>query len=627
MKWLLNTSTSYLDRFDRTEYAGKPLANGWISNITTHPDYTAENHGFVHPNYMSAGILFKDHALLASVIADSEIDPVLFRLWDGLYEKVIKAWTSAEGITVPIQGQDWWYNQLAANIEIHAATNLFRDNKDAAYLELEALESQARVQSSNGNGCFLEANGENCRIREFQTAKDMEHQAAARIAHTYLLHLYNGIGVEPSTEQEFFRNIEGVYSYPYGSSIVYRTDKILTSFSWRNCAMALTMPEKGLWTITALPASCFGTVSLKGVRENPYLSNERTILYVRDEKIISYEKGFAASARIPRGDDELFQDVAFVALPEGRTVYLEKFTAGADCIAEEMRTGLVGIRNEKYDELPEVAKGYKKLYINGKLADKFFGFYGNEPDRRVVWSKVGTVNLDDEIGYIMSGSDQVEYLNKHVYPKWKGVEDIMTLNLRKEPVEFKKGQSTDTFVLMTLPNSDTEDTEKAAACFSVLETGNEYTDVVVNDEYLVYNSRCYKDTAVTAVRRLTEPCAAGDRILLYEGFNRYEGFTRYENFNEQDQSTNGQCRGTISWKGKIAGRSCGWIRAAFAIEFEPEGAGDGKAAVLEADVSTDDRAILHNNSDKLLNLKITCLKTGCCMSAQIKPYEYMTVSI
>lgn len=87
----------------------------------------------------------------------------------------------------------WWYTSQPAVQLLHCFMNIFKNNKDAALFERITINSLEKIQESNGNGCLYEKNGEECRITEFQTAKDMERSAAVTLVESYLLHYFGGI--------------------------------------------------------------------------------------------------------------------------------------------------------------------------------------------------------------------------------------------------------------------------------------------------------------------------------------------------------------------------------------------------------------------------------------------------
>ncbi|NSW90070.1 MAG: hypothetical protein HPY74_05165 [Firmicutes bacterium] len=636
IEWLLCACTTYLDRFNRSNYLGKPLAGGWINSITIHPDYTTENHGFVHPNYLSAGLIFGGHISLFNLLAGQEIVPNPFLHWDDIYEKALKVWTMYDGLITPIQGQDWWYNQQAGTAVVHAYLNIFKKNEDAASLERMALESVAKIQDSNKNGCLYEARGEECRITEFQTAKDMEHQAACGIAKIYLLHCFGGEGKIPTSKEELNLKLKGVYNYPYGNSIIHRTQNSFSCFSWRNCVMALTLPQKGMWTVTAMISSYTGVVKLRDNKQNTEstcilnteindeqgnksnkisnknsnnslnfgITNEDVIRNVIDENIIPREDGFAVTARIERGRRELLQDVSFVALPDGNTVYIEKFTAAEDCMVEEMKTGTIGIRNEHYGYMPNVAKGYRNVYLEGDKIETFEGYYGKDPDRIVEWQNVSYINIDNEIGYIIFNNNSVEYVNKHQYPKWKGIEDILTLNKCREPFSLSKGSSLEPFILISLPNCTYKETAELAKNVTVLNVDDHNVSMLIFNNFLIYCNREYSNISAAGYIDLSTNSSINNNsnsIYLFKGHNRIE-------------------KNKYIWNGDISKRESGWHQSGFVLHDLKNT--DISDISLDIDIAANNRAVFCNSSDKEISFKVEAVCSGVIYDIVLKPQQY-----
>ena len=54
-KWMMNCCTVPEDRYSNLVIDGRRVRD-WVTTTTTHPDFSVENHGIVHPNYMSSKI-------------------------------------------------------------------------------------------------------------------------------------------------------------------------------------------------------------------------------------------------------------------------------------------------------------------------------------------------------------------------------------------------------------------------------------------------------------------------------------------------------------------------------------------------------------------------------------------
>lgn len=511
MKWAINSVTTYKDRLaDPSGLIDMPAGNR-VRTVTFHPDMTAENHAFVHPSYLCAGTNLRGIYAVMALTAGQEILPAALHNNEQLYERTIKIWAQFDGLAVPVQGQDWWYNRQHERQLTHTILNVIHGNRDAARLARSAFDSIEGIQSSNSRGCLLEERGEECIINKAhaQFARDLEHGSAVDLLCSYLLHLFGGPGAEPSDPEEMTERLTGVYTYPYGNSIVHRRSDSFASFTWRNNVMALTLPAKGLWQVTPLYASYTGTMEFTEKKGIAGLTNEAIIRSVERESILPYQDGFAATVTIARGNRELLQHAAFLSLPNGSTVYVEQFEALKDCEIQDAQTGIIGIRNENYSAMPHLAPGTRTLYRpDGAIT--FRGFYGQEPNEVRSYPPDTYVNVDHYMGYVTLGGHGIKYINKHEYPKWKGVEDILVLNDIGSKV-FKAGQKLEPFIVVSLPNQSARQTAAVS-----LQTGQLSTD----QDVIIVETENY----MTAVNFRSDALLATANKQIADGIvNLYEG--------------------------------------------------------------------------------------------------------
>jgi hypothetical protein len=511
--WSLNAITTPIDR------AREPKS---IQTVTFHPDFTTENHGFAHPGYICAGINLRGIHAIFSLIGDEVISETVLFNNEHLYNKTIKVWAQFDGLAVPIQGQDWWYNRQHERQFTHAFMNVIHGDSDASLLERRALAVIEGIQNSNEQGCLLEENGEQCIISGYQTAKDMEHTSAKDLVTSCLLHLFGGAGAVPSDGDEMNSRLRGVYVYPYGCSVIHRTRDSFSSFSWRNRVMGLTIPAKGCWSITPIPASYTGTVEFEVNSQRTIHSNERYVLQTERENIRDYEDGFGAMASLMRGVEELRQDVAFVSLPDGKTVYVECIQLLKSCNIAEMNTGMIGIRNERFSAMPDLAQGHKTIYFPNQTAS-YEGFYGREPNRITDFPPAEWVQVDDEIGFVLFGSQGIRYINQHEYKKWKGVEDILILNRRNEGA-FNGPSKLVPFVVVTLPNRTKEETKAIVNLTHLFTCDKEGVVLLGCERQLIFANF---NTTALIVRAESESKLNLNKMPLYEGINRIKGHSYF----------------------------------------------------------------------------------------------------
>lgn len=587
--WAANTCTTYLDRYINDPF----FPYNRVMSVTTHPDFTTENHGFVHPTYMGSGIALRGKAALLHFICGKTPSPVFFYHWEDVYDKTLKLWCDYDGIPVPIQGQDWWYNHQPAMQLIHAFMSVFKNSSDAASLERITLGSLEKIQESNGNGCLYEKNGEDCRITEFQTAQDMERGAAVALCESLLLHYFGGTGAQPLSKAELDKKLEGVYYYPYGSSVVHRLANSFSVFSWRSCAIGLTMPEKGMWTITPYTSSYVGTIEVESSKGFKALTNEHMVRYVNNEKVLPKEEGFGATASIERGGGCLIQDVSFISLPNGNTVYTERIKAVSDCVIKSLKTGQIGIRNEKYSSIPEVAKGYRTIYAFASDPQVFKGYYGKDPDLSYKWNNLSYINIDNEIGYVLFNSEETEYFNKHQYSKWKGVEDILTLNFKDEKTTLQKDDRLSPFAVVSSPNLDLSGTADLAGNTRMFRTECPNTIAIESNMFMTFVNYNYSDITIKASLDLNENYA-----YIYSGISKIKD-------------------GSFEWTKNAEKREAGYFKAAYKLTW------DGNIDI-EAILGDGNLLILKNCSEDAALIKINDLTTDSEYEVEIEGSSFIS---
>lgn len=543
VNWSMNVVTTYRDRLAYPSGLIDKTNGLQVTTVTFHPDYTSENHAFVHPSYYCAGTNLRAiHAVFALMSGQPVMESALHNNVP-LYERTVKIWSQFDGLNIPVQGQDWWYNRQHERQLTHTILSVLSGHADAARFARSSLDSIERIQASNGIGALLEENGEECVINRDhgQFAKDLEHGSAYDLAVSYLLHVFGGEGAAPSDPAELAERLSGVHQYPFGGSIIHRTPTTFTSFTWRNNVMGLSMPAKGVWNVTPLYASFTGTMKLESDGVVPGgLTNESIIRGVEKEDIIPYADGFGAVVEITRGNGDMKQDVAFVALPDGRSVYVERFRVLKACVVREWQTGTIGIRNEHYTAMPELAPGTRTLYM-ADGTETFRGFYGREDDEVKHFGQVPYVNVDHTIGYLLYGTRGVRYVNRHVYPKWMGVEDILVLNDFGDHT-FDKPQTLEPIVIVALPNQAAGETAASYAGTYRYDTGRSDLMVLETEGTLVYASFADTDQTIS-VRKVADVLGTID---LYEGVQVLE-------------------EGSIAWTGTIPGFRSGYSVSRYTV--------------------------------------------------------------
>ncbi|HBN84377.1 MAG TPA: hypothetical protein DDZ89_11085 [Clostridiales bacterium] len=539
-RWAFNSCTTYMDAFREDASDGRRIYRGWINTVTTHPDYTTENHCFVHPNYLACGIHIRAVIAIMCQMAGVPIPEAVTYRWNDVYDNTLKLWSDMDGTPIPIQGQDWWYYSLPDSHFTHAVMHVIKGDVEAGAYEKKALQRVKSVQDGNENGCFYEKDGKKFVINKYQSAFEMDHMAASSVALTFLLHKYAA-----GTPKSRSSSLTGVYHYPYGNSVIRKSEDSFACFTYRNNCMVFCFPKKGLWFFTPRTANLIGEITVEGFQGDPGLANFQVVRNMERTCIKEEKDSFTAHGTIDRGLGMLDQQVGMIALPNDMCVYSHIYTANKDIKVTSMRAGIIGIRNENYVNSPDVAKGYKTIYA-GDLVKTYKGYMGGD-DIVDYYPDVHYMNIDDEMSIIALYNRQVIYVNVHHYPKWVGLEDVCILDYNDKPFGVTNGEKFGKLLTVMSPNQTFQKGKELYESMKVWDTKRVDVDVVQLEGFLCYVNHSEEDLVVKAKR--SDQCEYMD---IYSGV------------------TTGGCNMTV-WEKRISKHSSGFLNPICRIKGIQEG--------------------------------------------------------
>ncbi len=521
INWSLNTVVTAKDKLENErDKVSFKVRNGILvdknkygfSSVTFHPDYTAENHGYVHPDYIGAGIGLRiSSAIFPLILGKKVYESVLYNNQQ-LYDQVIKPWSTINGNSISIEGQDWYYHRHGIKFLLHSTMDLFFKDPIAKLMKFNSLSIIEKRQNNNNNGCLIEKNGNSLWINPGkQTAQDMEYGYARSILLSYIMHLYMTSDSPTISNEDALEKLAGNYDYPYGNISVYRTKDSFSSFSTRGTIMGLSLPKNSEFDITPTFQSFTGIISLQNQKTTVAegLMNWNNIAKIANKKhLVYYEKGFSSTVELSRADNTVLQHSSFTALDNGSCVYIESLHGTKEKMPPlSIKTGLIGVGNEHIIGLSE-AKGYKNIYFNSHK-ETFLGNYQGE-NLTLCEKNVNYVNVDNSIGYLLYNSSSVCYQNIHQYNKWKGLEDLLTLNkteqISKEPL-----------FIVSLPNQNSDET--LLTYLKTIVTCNSLkTPIIRTDDKRISVNFTEKKVAVTEIFTIKTPI-----IKLFNGTTTLRG--------------------------------------------------------------------------------------------------------
>ncbi len=469
-RWMYSTCSAPQDAKDRGAL-GRTTAAALAGKIfTALPDYWAENHGMVHPNYTASGVRPLSSAGVQLKLWGRELPPELFWNRRRVYEN-LKAMTDGWGYAQAVQGMDWHYLPAAGSENPHSAAAVFFDDADAAALLRRGLRNAELRQDGNGGRMYDRDFAE--RAHDQQDPMIMREVTISAVAHQYLFHRLFGPGPPPTPEDELERRLAGVREYPHAGFVHHRHPKGQTSFSWRNSVMAMPLTREGIYTFAPCSDSWLGRPVVKGRPDSHRLKRAR---------VTDYDDGFAVAMTMDRCQESLRQQVLFASLPDGRTLSFERFTALEDLTLESLDQGFLRITNEHFPRLEPNCRGVRTLYRPDGSTD-YKGWLG-EREAEDIEDSLGRpewLNVDDRLGIVFSATGEAGYLNRHYYKPYRAIADDLTLSRQADEEALRAGEEAGSLTALLIPEQTHEDTP--ASRLDVL-TGPDGSACLVTDGYL-----------------------------------------------------------------------------------------------------------------------------------------------
>jgi hypothetical protein len=441
-RWMFSTVTTQQDTKNRAPFAdGETAARLTGETFTTLPDYMAENHGMVHPGYTASGVGFSGNLGVIYGVFGASLPKHAYFNRQEIYDQ-LKRTTDLTGCMHPMQGMDWPYLWPDPGTGTHAAAALLLKDADGAFFERCALRTLEGRQDGNGGRMYDQEMAE--KVHDIQDPLIIRESAIENPAVVYLLHRVLGAGPAPTPEKDILKRLGGVKVYPHSGFVFHRHRRGQTSFSWRNCIMALPLNSEGLYTVA--PAS------------NSFLASVRVKDRPDFEKLVSIrvdegQEGFAAAMAMDRAQGAIRQEVLFAGLPNGTSLSWERLTAREAVTVEGVEQGFLRIINEDFKGMEGNCNGSRTLHTPAG-AEVFQGFVTTDPDSDVVrtYDHPAWVNVDDRLGLVFRGMGRTVYHNRHYFKPWWAVADDLTLSRIARPFRAKAGETVGELAALIAPD-------------------------------------------------------------------------------------------------------------------------------------------------------------------------------
>lgn len=413
--------SAFATRADRTSdrmVDGRPVRD-WVKGANVHSDFTLENHGFVHPDYMMAISMNLTNALVYRLLGRPAPQAVLFNA-QPMYDS-LKFFSLPDGGLFYPNATDWNLHELAHTWNVHTLMERVGRDRQAGALAKLGLATLERMQARNPDG-RLYAPGEYTSYRNFEAHAGFLTSTALLSAKLW------PAAEDPKPLATVWKELEGGRMFDDGRFFVLRAPGALSSFAWGLRIMGQTIPFDADPVVNPMNHSYLGLAQDWNDTDRPGqigvgslgLQSAVSADTVRFRTVIPWRENGAMSvtaSSVQSGRTHMF---SFTALPSGKSVFMERF--GAE-VEGPVHSGLVSLVEEP-------------AWVYGKKA------------RRIERDDHSWLNVDDRLGFAVAASGSIQ-----VRPDYHS--QALILNDAPRPLSID--------VIVTLPGATAAETREFAA--------------------------------------------------------------------------------------------------------------------------------------------------------------------
>lgn len=320
-KWVIS---SYLRPSDATNQAvvdGRTVAEQFTgANIDD--DYTLENHGFVHPDYMTAFALSLGCEIDYRMTGRKSPDAMTYNV-AGIYQN-LKWFVLPDGGYVYPNGQDWRLFRNADWIRSHLLMACYAGDPDAWSLAMRSLDVIDRMQARSANGSIYLP-------EEFFFASTHSDLLRGLALAWLAIQTADPIRDEPT-------ELLGVRRLDSAKIILNRTPTAVHTFAWGARTMAQCVPYALDRIVSPHERNGVGSIRLKGAKS-------ALPIRVRSVEVQSEKNGFTADLVVDHGDGTITAELHFCSQADGAWTVRERLRAEKAIETQQIGTGLIGILN------------------------------------------------------------------------------------------------------------------------------------------------------------------------------------------------------------------------------------------------------------------------------------------
>ncbi len=341
-RWAMSAFLRPADAENEAIVDGRTVAEQFVgANI--YDDFTLENHGIVHPDYMTTFSLAAGCATDFRMSGRREPEAVMHNV-GGIYEN-LKWFVLPDGGFVYPSGQDWQLFRNADWLRCHVLMSVLARDPDSWELGRRSLAALEKMQSRSTSGAVY-----------------LPEETFFASSHSDLLRSLAGSWLMLSWAEDLPRNFQprlGVRRLEAAKIVLHRTAAAVNSLSWGNGLMAQSAANALDRIVSPHPRNGVGAIRLAG--QNRALPVRVQSVEVREEA-----DGFVAEVVAEHGPGVFRAELRYQSHADGRWSMSERLVAMRDASTAEIATGLIGILNN-----PQwiYERGYREITLDGETTE------------------------------------------------------------------------------------------------------------------------------------------------------------------------------------------------------------------------------------------------------------------
>ncbi len=337
-RWVFSSFLRPADASSERIVDGRTVAEQF-TGANIYDDFTLENHGFVHPDYMTTFSLSLGCALDYTLTGRKPPEALLYNT-AGIYEN-LKWFLLPDGGFVYPSGQDWTLFRHPGWIHVHILQAVYGRDPDAWQLAGRSLAAMEKMQARNPSGAIFSEG-------EFFFPSTQTDRLGSMACDWLVLQTAGEIA-------DRFQQRLGIRRLDAGKLILHRTETMVNSFSWGAKVMAQPTPLAMDRIVSPDQRNGIGQVRLTG-------SRFALPIEVREVSVENGDDWFEARLILDHGR-AVRAELRFRSDPDGEWTMHEKLVALDDVVAAEIATGLIGILNNPHWIYE---KGRREIAIDGR---------------------------------------------------------------------------------------------------------------------------------------------------------------------------------------------------------------------------------------------------------------------